>query len=178
VNRRSIWSIYTRGGQTCSAEESLAENEKQRAAKSICSIKYIPLKNASFIQNDLHQQLVINLRYCYSARRATQNMSASRSLPTIDLYLNCISFTFTSRYKGYISCMIQNWQCHGDTTWRWFRRITYWCYPSLGLLHNSCAALDRKKNHTFPRYIKSACLNNVSVYVLLSCFKKLRAIAA
>jgi len=27
----------------------------------------------------------IILRYCYSSRRATQNMSASHSLPTIDL---------------------------------------------------------------------------------------------
>jgi len=39
----------------------------------------------------MRRQLAINLKYCYSARRATQNMSASgmrlasRSLPTIDL---------------------------------------------------------------------------------------------
>jgi len=41
----------------------------------------------------VRRQLAINLRYCYSARRATQNMSASRmrlanlSLPNIDIYL-------------------------------------------------------------------------------------------
>jgi len=29
------------------------------------------------------RQLAINLRYCYSARRATQDMPVSRSLPTI-----------------------------------------------------------------------------------------------
>jgi len=31
------------------------------------------------------RKLAINWRYCYSARRAMQNMSASRSLPTIAL---------------------------------------------------------------------------------------------
>jgi len=31
------------------------------------------------------RQLAINWRYCYSARRSTQNMSASRTLPTIAL---------------------------------------------------------------------------------------------
>jgi len=34
---------------------------------------------------NIRRQLAIDLRYCYSARRATQNMSASRSLPTIDV---------------------------------------------------------------------------------------------
>jgi len=33
----------------------------------------------------MRRQLAINLKYCYSARRVTQNMSASRSLPTIVL---------------------------------------------------------------------------------------------
>jgi len=33
----------------------------------------------------MRRQLDINLRYCYLARRATQTMSASRSLPAIDL---------------------------------------------------------------------------------------------
>jgi len=32
---------------------------------------------------NMRRQLPINLKYCYSARRATRNMSASRSLPTI-----------------------------------------------------------------------------------------------
>jgi len=31
----------------------------------------------------MRQKLASNLRYCYSARRDTQDMSASRSLPTI-----------------------------------------------------------------------------------------------
>jgi len=31
----------------------------------------------------MRRQLAINLRYCYLARRTTQNMSASHSLPTI-----------------------------------------------------------------------------------------------
>jgi len=35
--------------------------------------------------NYLRRQLDITLRYCYSAGRATQNMSASRSLPTIGI---------------------------------------------------------------------------------------------
>jgi len=30
----------------------------------------------------MRRQLSINLKYCYSARRATENMSSSRSLPT------------------------------------------------------------------------------------------------
>jgi len=32
---------------------------------------------------NMRQQLSINLRYCYSSRRATQNMSATRSSSTI-----------------------------------------------------------------------------------------------
>jgi len=34
----------------------------------------------------MRQQLAINLRYCCSARRAKQNMSASRSLPITGVY--------------------------------------------------------------------------------------------
>jgi len=34
---------------------------------------------------DTRQQLPISSRHCYSARRATQNMSASHSLSTIRL---------------------------------------------------------------------------------------------
>jgi len=34
---------------------------------------------------NMRRQLAVNLKYCYSARRATQNMSASCSLPTIAL---------------------------------------------------------------------------------------------
>jgi len=33
--------------------------------------------------NIMKWQLAINLRYCYSARRDTQNMSASRIFPTL-----------------------------------------------------------------------------------------------
>ena len=33
----------------------------------------------------MRRQLAIILKYCYSSRRATQNMSASRNLPTVDL---------------------------------------------------------------------------------------------
>jgi len=32
------------------------------------------------------RQLAINLKYCYSARTATQSMSAFRSLPIVALY--------------------------------------------------------------------------------------------
>jgi len=35
----------------------------------------------------MRQQLSINLRYCYSSRRATQNMLATRSSPTIVINL-------------------------------------------------------------------------------------------
>jgi len=34
---------------------------------------------------NMRRQLVIDLKYCYSARRVTKNMSVSRSLPTIAL---------------------------------------------------------------------------------------------
>jgi len=41
--------LYSRGGQICSIEESLAENQKQqRVAKSVCSVKYSSLNNANF----------------------------------------------------------------------------------------------------------------------------------
>jgi len=36
---------------------------------------------------NMRQQLSINLRYFYSSRRATQNMSATRSSPTIGINL-------------------------------------------------------------------------------------------
>ena len=37
---------------------------------------------------NMRQQLSINLRYCYSSKRATQNMSATRNSPTIGFNLN------------------------------------------------------------------------------------------
>jgi len=41
--------LESRGGQICSIEESLAENQKQRrAAKSVCSVKYSSINNAGF----------------------------------------------------------------------------------------------------------------------------------
>jgi len=39
---------------------------------------------------NLRQQLSINLRYSYSSRRATQNMSATRNSPTIGLNLRAL----------------------------------------------------------------------------------------
>jgi len=48
-------SLHTWGGQTCSMEESFAENQKhQRAAKPVCSVNTNMVKNASFILNDVH----------------------------------------------------------------------------------------------------------------------------
>jgi len=46
-------SLHTRGdGQTCSMEESFAENQKhQRAAKPVCSVNTNTVKNASFTLN-------------------------------------------------------------------------------------------------------------------------------
>jgi len=41
---------------------------------------------------NMRRQLAVNLRYCYSAGRATQNMSTSRSLPTIALYRYYFAF--------------------------------------------------------------------------------------
>ena len=42
------------GGQTCSMEESFAENQKhQQAAKPVCSVKTNTVKSASFTLNDL-----------------------------------------------------------------------------------------------------------------------------
>jgi len=46
--------LKSRGGQICSIGESLAENQKQqRAAKSVCSVKYSSINNAWFTWNDL-----------------------------------------------------------------------------------------------------------------------------
>jgi len=39
---------------------------------------------------NLRQQLSINLRYCYSSRRTTQNMSATRNSPSIGLNLRAL----------------------------------------------------------------------------------------
>jgi len=42
------------GGQTCSTEESFAENQKhQQAAKSVCSVNTNMVKNASFTLIDV-----------------------------------------------------------------------------------------------------------------------------
>jgi len=38
---------------------------------------------------NMKSQLSINLRYCYLSRRATQNRSANRSLPTIGFKPTC-----------------------------------------------------------------------------------------
>jgi len=43
----------------------------------------------------MRRQLAIILKYCYSSRRTTQNMSASRSLPTVDL---CVEEVFQYLY--------------------------------------------------------------------------------
>jgi len=34
----------------------------------------------------MRRQLAINLRYCFSARRVAQNISASRDLPSIGVW--------------------------------------------------------------------------------------------
>jgi len=50
---RNLWYerneiVWRRGGETCSTEESLEENQKhQRAAKSVCNVKDSSLNNAS-----------------------------------------------------------------------------------------------------------------------------------
>ena len=44
----------------------------------------------------MRQQLAINLRYCYSAIRATQNMSESRCLPTIVILQLALHFQLLS----------------------------------------------------------------------------------
>ena len=48
--------LRTRDGQTCSMEESFAENQKhQRAAKPLCSVNTNTVKNASVTLNDVQQ---------------------------------------------------------------------------------------------------------------------------
>jgi len=54
----SLMFLYTLykpgGGQTCSIEESFAENQKhQRAAKPVCSVNTNTIKNTSFTLNDV-----------------------------------------------------------------------------------------------------------------------------
>jgi len=47
-------SLHKRGEQTCSMEESFAENQKhQRAAKAVCGVNTNTVKNASFTLNDV-----------------------------------------------------------------------------------------------------------------------------
>jgi len=48
-----LYTLYKPGGgQTCSMEESFAENQKhQRAAKPVCSVNTNTVKNASFTLN-------------------------------------------------------------------------------------------------------------------------------
>jgi len=46
---RTSVTAYSRGGRTCSTEESLAKNQKhQRDAKAVCSVKCSSIKNAGF----------------------------------------------------------------------------------------------------------------------------------
>ena len=50
----SLHKIEARDGQTCSIEESFAENQKhRRAAKPLCSVNTISVKNTSFTPNDV-----------------------------------------------------------------------------------------------------------------------------
>jgi len=50
----SLHKVQTRGGQTCSMEESFAENQKHsRVAKPVCSVNTVTVKNASFTLNDV-----------------------------------------------------------------------------------------------------------------------------
>jgi len=50
----------------------------------------------------MRQQLSINLRYCYSSRRATQNMSATRNSPTIGLNLRVLPLSVVSVSLHYL----------------------------------------------------------------------------
>jgi len=52
---------------------------------------------------NLRQQLSINLRNCYSSRRATQNMSATRNSPTIDLNLRALPLSAVTVSLHYLS---------------------------------------------------------------------------
>ena len=57
----SLPIVQTRGGQTCSMEESFVENQKHpRAAKPVCSVNTNTVKSASFTLNDVHYS---NCRY-------------------------------------------------------------------------------------------------------------------
>jgi len=48
----SLHIVQTRGGQTCSMEESFAENQKhRRIGKPVCSVNTNTVKNASFALN-------------------------------------------------------------------------------------------------------------------------------
>ena len=50
----SLHIVQTRGGQTCSMDDSFAEKQKrQQAAKTVCSVNTDTVKNASFTLNDV-----------------------------------------------------------------------------------------------------------------------------
>jgi len=51
---------------------------------------------------NLRQQLSINLRYCYSSRTATQNISATRNLPTIGLNLHALPLSAVTLSLHYL----------------------------------------------------------------------------
>jgi len=61
------------------------------------------------------QQLSINLRYCYSSRRATQNMSATRNSPTIGLNLRALPLSAVTVSLHYLPRRLHSMVTCGKT---------------------------------------------------------------
>ena len=66
-------------------------------------------------QNKKGQQLSINLRYCYSSRRATQNTSATRNSPIIGLNLRALPLSAVTVSLRYLPRLLHSMVTCGKT---------------------------------------------------------------
>jgi len=70
---------------------------------------------------NMRQQLSINLRYCYSSRRAPQNISATRKSPTTGINLRGLPISAVTVSLHYLPrCLLSIVTCsktHTTVTW-------------------------------------------------------------
>ena len=78
---------------------------------------------------NLRQQLSINLGYCYSSRRATQNMAATRNSPTIGFNLRALPLSAVTVSLHYLPRCLRSVTCgKTPTTVTWSASSKICCH--------------------------------------------------
>ena len=88
------------------------------------------LTSQTCVNTLIRQQLSINLRYCYSSRRATQDKSATRNSPTIGLNLHASPLSAFTVSLGYLPRRLHSIVAYGKTptTVTWSASSKIWCH--------------------------------------------------